>query len=284
LSRWGFQVGNVVVEVDGEGPRGTLPRFEPIDPPTLRLHALATDDPIRPTARALHDVDGWAVFADDARGAISFVLKSDLHGTPEFARVDLDPDGETGRLVFRRGLTVNPLNWKPLDELIVLDALWRAGGLLMHTAAIAASGGGLLLTGISGAGKTTIARACAAHPGVTVLTDERAVVRPSGDGWVVDGTPWPGDGFYMARATVPLRALMLLEQAEVDRLERLSPARAMALLYRCNFPPFWSAAGGHHTLDALERLVREVPAYRLHNRLGGAAPSLLLAHLAEHPG
>jgi hypothetical protein len=276
LSRWGFQIGDFVVEVDGEGPRGTFPIFEPIDPPTLRLRAVATDEPIRPADRPpLHDVDGWAIYGHPNGGAVSFLVKSTEYEDPEFARVDVDPDGETGRLVFRRGLSCNPLLYKPLDELLLLDRLSRSRGLLLHSAAIATAGGGLLLTGVSGAGKTTISRACAKRPGVTVLSDERAVVRPVAGGWVVDGTPFPGEGLFMARVTVPLRGVVLLEKADEDRLERMSSARAMALLYRCNFAAFWRPDCERAALDAITRLVSEVPTYRLLNRLGGDAPSLL---------
>jgi hypothetical protein len=278
VHRWGFQVGDVVVVVDGDGPASRQPPFEPRDAPTLRLTAVPSDEPLRADGHALHDADGWSVYRDGAR--LSFVLKSDLYGTPEFARVDLDPSGATGRLLFRRGLPVDPLSWKPLDELLVLQALARSGGLLMHAAGLAGPSGGLLLAGVSGAGKTTLSRALDGRPGALLLTDERAVVRPTPAGWVLDGTPWPGDGHYRARATVPLRGLMLLEQAEHDAVEPLAPARAMALLYRCHFPPFWSAEAVTATLDSLERLVREVPAFTLRNRLGGEAPRLCLERIS----
>jgi hypothetical protein len=300
---WGFQVGDVCVVVEGDGPRGVRPDFEPRDPATVRLRAIPSDVSVRPEGRrVIYDGDGYGVFLDPARDTVSFTLKSTEHGTPEFVRIDLDPSGTRGELIYRRALTINPLIWKPLDELLVLEALRRGSGLLMHAAALSADGGGLLLIGVSGAGKTTISRALE-KVGATILTDERAVVRATGRAseavpsrppdawnplrvpntvtWVVDGTPWPGDGNYMARVTAPLRAVVFLDKSDRDELSSLSPARALAYAYRCNFAPFWSEAGTRTTLDTLERLVREVPCLRLRNRLGGDGPQLLLDWLAR---
>jgi hypothetical protein len=279
VTPWGFQVGEVVVLVEGEGPRTAMSPFEPVDPPTLRLSAAAAQAVLRPPGVPVREDLGWSVFTDG--GAVSFVLTSTLYDSPEFTRVDLAPSGQTGQLIYRRGLDHNPLQWQPLSVLLVLDALGRTGGLMMHAAALGTSGGAFLLAGPSGAGKTTLSLACAGEPGALILTDERAVVRRAPAGWVVDGTPWPGEGEFVARATRPLRGLMLLEQAPEDRIEPISPARAMALLYRCNFPPFWRTDGARAALASLERLVREVPAFRLRNRKGGDAPRMLLDRLAS---
>jgi hypothetical protein len=280
VNPWGFQVGDVVVLVEGEGPRSVMSPFEPVDPPTLRLAASACETVSTPPGELVREDLGWGVFT---RGGddVSFVLTAPLLGTPEFARVDLDPSGHTGRLVYRRGLELNPLAWQPLSVMLVLDALARSGGLMMHAAALGASGGAFLLAGPSGAGKTTLSLACASQPGALILSDERPVVRRTPTGWVVDGTPWPGEGEFVARATLPLRGLMLLEQASEDRIDPISPARAMALLYRCTFTPFWRTDGARAALSSLEQLVREVPAFRLRSRKGGDAPRLLLERLAS---
>src|SRR5262249_8515158 len=121
--------------------------------------------------------------------------------------------------------------------------------------------------------------ACHAAGTATVLSDERVQLRPGDSAWLIDGTPWPGEGRFMARVTAPLRAIILLEKATEDRLEPISPARALALIYRCHLPPPWSRAATDAALDVLERLVREVPCLKLHNRLGGDGPRLLVDYL-----
>jgi hypothetical protein len=125
-----------------------------------------------------------------------------------------------------------------------------------------------------------MSRAVAAE-GAHVLSDERTVVRPSvtHGGWVVGGTPWPGEGGFAENRSVPLAALILIEQADVDELVPISPVRALALLYRCHFPPVWDARASERTVANLERLVRERPAFLYRNRKGPEAARRLLAHV-----
>ena len=66
---------------------------------------------------------------------------------------------------------------------------------------------------------------------------------PGERGWLVGGTPWPGEGGFAENRSVPLAGLVLIEQADRDELVPLSPARALALLYRCHFPPLWDPVG-----------------------------------------
>jgi hypothetical protein len=146
----------------------------------------------------------------------------------------------------------------------------------MHGAGIVGARGGYLVVGPSGAGKTTMARAAAALPGARVLSDERSVVRPTPDGWVLDGTPWYGEGQFAERATAPLAGVLWLEKSDRDELAPLPSARALANLFSCHFAPYWSEAGRLRTLAALERLVREVPVAILRNRRGGDGARLIV--------
>src|SRR5262249_5772259 len=144
----------------------------------------------------------------------------------------------------------------PIDQLLVIHTLGVAGGVLIHGAAIRGRDSALLVAGPSGAGKTTMSRAAAAL-GARVLSDERTIVRPRSEGWILGGTPWPGEGGFADNSTAPLAAIILLEQSDRNELIPISPARALALLYRCHFPPIWDPMAADRTLGHLERLVRE---------------------------
>ena len=73
--------------------------------------------------------------------------------------------------------------------------------------------------------------------------------------------------------------LIFLEQADRDELVPITPARALALLYRCHFPPVWDDKASARVLDHLARLVQDVPRFVFHNRKGVAAARLLLDRL-----
>ena len=73
-----------------------------------------------------------------------------------------------------------PLEY-PLDELLLQGLLARGRGAEIHACGIAdGSGRGLLFVGQSGAGKTTMARLWEGERGITVLSDDRIILRRVG--------------------------------------------------------------------------------------------------------
>ena len=275
-------VGGIGIAVDGdftlpdERRRVVVTSPEPPDL-LLRLTAARAALPLRPSGTPAVETDSWCAFVDDER--VQLCVKDGTRTPAEVMRLELARTGLDGRYLYDHDW---PYMFQyPIDQLLVIHTLGVAGGALMHAAAIAGRDGALLVSGPSGTGKTTMSRAAAAE-GAHILSDERTIVRPvAGDdgGWLVGGTPWPGEGGFAENRSLPLRQLIVLEQAEHDELVPLSPARALALLYRCHFPPLWDPAACERTLDNLERLVRQVPAFLFRNRKGPAAAQALLARV-----
>jgi len=275
-------IGGVGITVGGDAP---LPEhFEPLlaarhDPAeiTVRLTGVRSASPLRPAGTPSFEADSWVAFVDE--NELHLCIKHVRRDPAEVLRLDLPRDGLDGRYV-HAGDWARYLFPHPTDQIIVAHALGVAGGLLMHAAAIVGRDGGLLVAGPSGAGKTTMSCAAAAL-GARILSDERVIVRPSpaAGGWVVGGTPWPGDGGFIENRSVPLKALILLEQSDRDELVPLSPARAFALLYRCHFIPVWDSRACDRTLANLERLVYERPAFLYRNTKTPDAAERLLAHV-----
>lgn len=268
-------VGGVAFALDGElgladaGDDTVASSNEPAEL-VVRLTAIPSTGTLRPSAPPAVEEDSWSAFVDDDN--VSFCLNADTRR--DHMRLELSRHGHEGRYFYTNDWPY--LFQYPIDQLIMIHTLGLAGGALMHAASIAGRDGALLVAGPSGMGKTTMSRATAAL-GAHVLSDERTIVRPRPDGsWVVGGTPWPGEGGFAENRSVPLKALILLEQASSDELVPLSRARALALLYRCHFPPKWDAAASARTLDHLERLVSELPAYLFRNRKGPEAARRLL--------
>jgi len=111
-----------------------------------------------------------------------------------------------------------------------------ADGLQLHASAVAAGGRGLLITGATGAGKTTLALEMIAL-GARLIADDLVLVRRSGDGRLALAAPPNGDGlvevrgFGLARLD-PARSAPLALIADLDRAEpeRLPPPRERDLL------------------------------------------------------
>jgi hypothetical protein len=274
-------VGGVAIVLAGDMPAEHPARGEGSATIRLRLETHAQSAPLRPAGTPVLEVDSWAAFLDDDRATLCI---KDSAATPlEVVRFELPRNGLDGHAYYRPDAPPRPFAY-PADQLLTIHALSVGGGALAHAASIVGRDGAFLVAGPSGAGKSTMSRACS-ELGGRVLSDERTVVRPrsagsrGADGWALGGTPWPGEGGFAHNASAPLRGLVFLEQADREELVPISPARALALLYRCHFPPLWDDKAAARVLDHLERLVQDVPRFVFHNRKGPAAARLLLDRL-----
>jgi len=87
------------------------------------------------------------------------------------------------------------------------------------------NGKAFLFSGVSGAGKTTIARL--APPDATLLTDEISYVRKLDPGYVAFGTPFTGELAKLGEnISAPIAALYLLAQGAENRIDPIAPGEA----------------------------------------------------------
>lgn len=141
--------------------------------------------------------------------------------------------------------------------------------LLLHGVAIVRRGHGLAHSGRSGVGKTTTARLAAGH--ADVLVDENLVVSLAGPQPTLLSTPfWGGstplEMIQRVNRQAPLAALLLPEHGPDFVLEPLSPSDAVLALLTTEKIAAERVSSATAWLATAEKLVAQVPAYRLHFR------------------
>jgi hypothetical protein len=171
---------------------------------------------------------------------------------------------------------LNPLDY-PLDEVLVANILGRGRGVELHSCGVIDHAGrGHLFVGVSGAGKTTTAHLWeGASSGI--VSDDRVIVREHEGAMWMFGTPWHGEAELSMPGGAPLAGVYLLVQAGANALVPLSPADAVARLFRCAFPLFHDAESLDFTLSFLERLASSVPVRELQFTRDRAVVDLVLA-------
>lgn len=137
------------------------------------------------------------------------------------------------------------------------------GVLFFHAAQVEAEGGGILFTAPSGGGKSTQANLWVRNRGGTLLCGDRTLLRRSQAGWRTYG--YPIDGSSPVRTTESKRphCLVLLSQAEENRVTPLYGARALAGLMPQLVIDSWSAQARNRAVDLLLDLIQDVPVYAL---------------------
>ena len=151
-------------------------------------------------------------------------------------------------------------------SLLVLSLRAR-GGLVLHGVAADLAGQGIACVGISGTGKSTLARLLEGA-GAKVLTDERPVFRqwpppaPGGESsssFRVYGSPWPSSAGFARNEWAPLRRLYFLEHGETDRITPLTAKEAVSRLIHVATIPWQDPALLDPCLATVESLLSAVP-------------------------
>jgi energy-coupling factor transporter ATP-binding protein EcfA2 len=151
-----------------------------------------------------------------------------------------------------------------MDEYLMGRLLGKRGGLILHAASTLERDRAILLLGHSGAGKSTLAELAQAM-GAEVLSDDRTIVRANGQAtaW---GTPWHGSYKAGSPRRAPLGAVFLLVQSTENRVVQLPLARAFQEVYVRVIQPTVDLKEIRASVDAVLRLVEQVPVAELHFR------------------
>ena len=160
-------------------------------------------------------------------------------------RAEMDLESRRGRVRH----SANPYSIDGVLRILHSLLLAREGGFLAHAASAIRHGRAFLFAGVSGAGKTTIARL--APPDVVLLTDEISYVRKRRESGVSDpepgilnpesrfpayeafGTPFAGELARLGEnLQAPVGELYLLVQGTENRIKDISVAEAARVLLR----------------------------------------------------
>ena len=255
--------GDLDLPIDAEGAARKFVRDgdAPHDHPEVRIRTV-WGEPVEPPAADLLFDPGkglWRLYR--LGGRHRFVFTAPLLGPLPYQAATFNEDFTEGeveirREIFGRRLPVYPLQY-PLDELLMVHLLSHGRGVEVHGSGIVSpDGSGTLFAGQSGAGKTTMAKLWIAEPGVTILSDERVVLRQEGDDIWMYGTPWHGDGRIANQGRARLRRIFFLRHAARNQLAPVSATESIARLFSCGFAPFHDRGGLDYTLAFLEQVAK----------------------------
>jgi hypothetical protein len=132
----------------------------------------------------------------------------------------------------------------------------------MHAGGVVDGGRGFLFAGPSGAGKSTITRLWQ-PAGVTLLSDDRLIIRRQQDHWRVFGTPWHGDFDICSPESAPLEKIFFLVNGGRHAVRQLGRVAAASRLLSNCFPPLYDREALNFILDAIAAITAEVPCYEL---------------------
>jgi hypothetical protein len=213
------------------------------------------------------DCGSWAMFMNGEEHYL--VINPSLAGGPE-SIVRFNPRFEKAVVycgdmniveVAGRKMVRNPVA-HPVDQLLVMYMLADREGALIHSSGIDFHGRGYMLSGRSGAGKSTISRRFVSA-GHEVLSDDRIVVRKIDGELRMFGTPWSGEAGIAGNKDLPLHGIFFLHQGVENLIKKITPAEAIERLIPVTSIPWYDKSVLSKVLTFCEEIVSACPAYDL---------------------
>ena len=174
--------------------------------------------------------------------------------------------------LFERG-NFETITLIPTDQIILVPILAERQACLVHSAGLIFNGAGLLFVGHSEAGKSTMVKLLRDES--EILCDDRIILRRWPDGIKIHGTWSHGEIPDVSPASAPLRALLFLEKAPHNALVPMTPGEVARALPQYVIKALAGREWWMKTLDLVERVAREVPAYRVQFDKSGEIKQLL---------
>ena len=236
--------------------------------PDITIEARLEDlSNLRPHGKMVFDSGVlWQLYRDN--GTYTFSFKTDALGSIPYRVAKINEDFRSGEVLFHRPYFegkqyIHPLEY-PLDELLFINYLSLTQGIELHACGVVDSHGkGHLFLGQSGAGKTTTARLWQDEPGITILSDDRIILRKIDNQIWMYGTPWHGEAAFAAPKRALLTRVYFLKKGPQNQLLRLGMAEAMGNLFTCCFPPLYNRQALDSMMSFLSEVVSAIPCYEL---------------------
>lgn len=141
--------------------------------------------------------------------------------------------------------------------------LLRSHGLLLHASLIKYNGRSIVFSGPSGVGKSTHATIWNKYLNADIINGDRAALRKTADGWTAFGSPYAGTSGIYKNDSAPLAAIVMLQQAEENRLQQLTVPEAFRLIYPELSLHRWDKIFVEKATDLCLQLLQETPVYLL---------------------
>ncbi len=146
----------------------------------------------------------------------------------------------------------------------IAELLPKDDSFLFHASAIAYKGEAVLFAALSGTGKSTHAALWKKlfKEEVFYVNDDKPFIRIRDDGAYVYGGPWNGKGHLSTNTAVRIRAVVLLERGQNNRIVAINKKEAYPRLLMQTYKPK-DKIMSIKTLDLLEAMMSKVSLYRL---------------------
>lgn len=247
--------------MDFEQDRALAPfRVEQVDSPhRFCFHLQETLDP--PRGRCIAAEGAFLVFAD---GDTTARYIGSVQNGWENAYICVEHRGKEHCVRLKAAAFPAGIGSKTvLNSLAAEHLVAQNGGFVFHSSFVEYMGKGILFTAPSGTGKSTQADLWQKHRDAEVINGDRSVIRITDAGIVACGIPFAGSSNICKNKTLPLAAVVYLQQAPENRIRRLSGAEAFCRIWEGCSVNTWDKADVAAVSETVQQVIGAVPIFEL---------------------
>lgn len=155
-------------------------------------------------------------------------------------------------------------------------------GFFLHCSCLLFDDKAIVFTAKSGTGKSTHARLWREILGdkVTMINDDKPIVRYIDGEFIIYGTPWNGKHALSNNIKAPIKAVYYLHQAKENKVAKSDPISSISkILSQTILPDNKSIM--NNLLDMIEKLVCNIPMFDLYCNISDDAVYTVLNSLKE---
>ena len=137
-------------------------------------------------------------------------------------------------------------------------------GFFFHSSCLELDGEGYVFSAVSGTGKSTHTALWRRHFGnrVTMINDDKPVIRKCDGKFYAYGTPWMGKADIGTNTKAPVKAVYILQRAEENTAVRVLPSQVMKQLLEATVIDA-ERSRMEKLLELLDEFFKETPLFLL---------------------
>lgn len=168
------------------------------------------------------------------------------------------------------------------DSLAIESTFIKHDVFILHSSFINYKGRAILFSGNSGVGKSTQANLWEMYKNADQINGDRAFIRKKNDTWYAYGSPFAGSSKIYKNECYPIKAIVMLVQAKVNKITRLTKSQALKSVIKQVTINTWNGDFYNRVIDLVDNLTDDIPIYLLECLPNEEAVDLLDEYIKEN--
>lgn len=163
--------------------------------------------------------------------------------------------------VYKMDFSKQPLPICVTGLILQQKLFYNNTGFLMHGATINLNNKGIILTGNSGVGKSTLSKLFTTHADCEQITDDRFILSKHENGYLSYGNPLDFKIERNKNKSIPIKKIFFLSHGDKNSIKQLSYRDALNKLITISLLPYWDREKLNICIKEIESIAHKIECF-----------------------